>query len=121
MKYQKPLKCPYCKKELIKGEQKRYETLGEHVFNPNMREHPLRDTFVCTCEKSQGMYWDDWGDYYSKKYRSDCKEAINSGSWKCEKRFAREHMMRKTIIGKWILDLIAHVSYCIYRLKFREI
>jgi len=41
------MRCPKCKTELIKGKRKRYETLEEHVLDPNKSNYPLRPTFVC--------------------------------------------------------------------------
>ena len=44
------MRCPKCKKTLIKGKRKRYETLVEHVSNPNQKSYPLRPTYVCPNE-----------------------------------------------------------------------
>ncbi len=41
------MKCPHCKTELIKGEAKAYETLCEHVENPNDTTIRLRATYFC--------------------------------------------------------------------------
>jgi len=56
------MKCPYCKKKLVAGSLKRYETLGEHVMNPNQEYHPPRKTFICSCTPS--IFWDSFGDCY---------------------------------------------------------
>jgi len=39
--------CPFCKTQLIRGENKEYETGIEHVFNPNQEHFPVRSTWVC--------------------------------------------------------------------------
>lgn len=42
--------CPRCKNPLSKGKSKRYETLSEHVLNPNKYLYykpPLRPTLKC--------------------------------------------------------------------------
>ena len=41
-----PILCPACKKELNWGGSLRYQTLGEHVSNPN-RESPERSFYYC--------------------------------------------------------------------------
>jgi hypothetical protein len=116
------MKCPFCKRELVRGENRRYETLCDHVSNPNMTTHPLRPTFVCSCELSQYTFWDEWGDYYvtdydkapavknevRKKYGDKLNypvsgrvtpsynlHAICSGSWTGVRRAYREHLLRK--------------------------
>ena len=69
--------CPFCGKELTKGEKKRYETLIDHVDDPNRENYPLRDTWVCNCEKSKDGFWDMFGDYYSKHYVNENTNAID--------------------------------------------
>lgn len=61
------MKCPKCKTKLIEGEQKQYETLDEHVFNPNKEDYPLRPTYICTnknCEISKAGFYGIWGGFY---------------------------------------------------------
>ena len=68
------MKCPFCKTNLVPGEQKRFETLGEHVCNQNMVSHPLRNTFVCpneNCDYSSVSYWNEDGEFY---YTGDYKK-----------------------------------------------
>lgn len=59
--------CPCCKSEIIKGKAERYQTLDEHVSNPNSPS-PLRLTNVCSnefCEtRKHDIFWDDMGDMY---------------------------------------------------------
>jgi len=74
--YNVRMACPFCGKELTKGEQKKYETLCDHVSDPNMEDYPLRDTWVCTCEKSKDSFWDMFGDFYSKHYIGGKTDAI---------------------------------------------
>ena len=41
------MRWPKCKTTLVRGELKEYETLLEHVSNPNQEKFPLRDTYTC--------------------------------------------------------------------------
>lgn len=94
--------CPFCKKELKQGEKKKYETLYEHVLDPNEEEYerPLRPTFVCDCEMAKDSFWDDYGDFYSHNREQDYTnieyEALNSASRKSNQEFKeRERKRRK--------------------------
>jgi hypothetical protein len=64
----KKMYCPLCHSPLNNGKDKKYETLCEHVSDPNMEDYPLRPTFVCgkeTCEcHKQEVFWDESGDIY---------------------------------------------------------
>jgi len=40
------MRCPKCKATLVKGKPKRYETLLEHVSDPNQKLL-LRPTYIC--------------------------------------------------------------------------
>ena len=74
----KKMKCPFCGCFLLEGEQKRYETLCEHVSNPNQEYYPLRDTWVCNCEKSHNSFWDWYGDFYPDHFIQENTNAIIS-------------------------------------------
>jgi len=58
------MKCPFCKKTLIRGEDKEFETLLDHVSNPNAIKYPPRETFVCSCIISHDCFWDIDGAFY---------------------------------------------------------
>lgn len=60
------MRCPYCNSELKETTYREFETLSEHVTNPNRESFPLRKTFECVgkCEFSQDGFWDEWGAYY---------------------------------------------------------
>ena len=58
------MKCPFCKKKLQAGELKEFETVWEHVENPNYEDFPLRPTWFCDCEMSLDCFWDEWGEFY---------------------------------------------------------
>lgn len=80
------MRCTFCKKVLERGPHRRYETLADHVFNPNLRVHPLRPTFVCNCSQADGRFWNEHGHVYggrnprsaigSAAHRFDVTQAI---------------------------------------------
>jgi hypothetical protein len=82
------MKCPYCKNDLKKGLYRKFETLVDHVMNPNAEDYPFRETYVCSveCEKSENKFWDSYGDFYQMSYipydRNFIFEAIGSSSRK---------------------------------------
>lgn len=65
--------CRVCKTELVKGEEKCFETLCDHVSDPNGVYRPMRPTFECPnkdCIVNTVAvgFWDDYGDFYSENY-----------------------------------------------------
>ena len=76
------MKCPLCNQKLIKGKQKRLETLFDHicaeiVSNPNYI-YPLRDTYICCnpgCKSHlEKCFWDIDGYFYNSTYPSNLKK-----------------------------------------------
>ena len=61
-------RCPCCSSILEEGEKREFETLVDHVSTPNMISYPLRETLVCSCEKSKDMFWDSYGDCHRIEY-----------------------------------------------------
>lgn len=102
------MKCPFCKTELINGEEKKYDTSADHAFDPNYEyERPLRPTFVCpnyNCPCEGKKFWDEWGDFYGRTpkhlFGKILTEAIGSGSRKLSIRFDIQHKNR------WIEKMI---------------
>lgn len=41
------MRCPKCKATLIYAGKREYETLVDHVSNPNREKFPLRSTYIC--------------------------------------------------------------------------
>jgi len=79
------MKCCFCNKELVPGEQKEFETLEDHVSDPNATSYPLRNTFVCpyagcTSNVNYVGFWDDYGDFYSKEF-IDMGSHVAMDSW----------------------------------------
>jgi hypothetical protein len=61
-------KCPLCKAKIIKGKEQVYETLCDHVCDPNNDNLPKRVTYICSDEncktRQHDCFWDDSGDLY---------------------------------------------------------
>ena len=65
------MKCPFCGKMLVPGERKEFETILDHVFNPNAESYPLRPTWICDCEYSIDSFWDEDGHRYGGRNSFD--------------------------------------------------
>jgi len=64
--------CPFCKSRLVEGEEKKFETLLEHVdseYVSGARELPVRPTAVCIngdCPmQGQDVFWDEGGEFFA--------------------------------------------------------
>ena len=78
------MQCPKCKSELIKGEPKVYETILEHVSDPNNENLPKRATWECPTSCVKG-FWNRYGDYYGPDFKtSETHSAYNSPALKDE-------------------------------------
>ena len=74
-KKQLPLKCPFCKKDLKRGELKRIQNhYDKHIPG-------LHRMYECSCRKAKFATWDDDGYVYSYMHHHDDKYAINSRVW----------------------------------------
>lgn len=107
MKNNKPLRCPFCHKELVRGKQCKFETLSDHVSDPNMEDYPLRDTFICTCKESKDSFWDVSGDFYTKAYNYHSKStfAINSWAREFDEEYEKRDRLKRTWIGRLYLKI----------------
>lgn len=75
--------CPKCHKPLINGEKKRFETLCEHVEDPNEEfERPLRNTFICNNPQcpafNENIFWDESGAMYGHNFKFKFDNDLNS-------------------------------------------
>lgn len=80
------MRCPQCKTTLILSVEKvSYQTLGEHVCDPN-GDPPARTYFFCPeedCVLHDSAFWDDDGSFYSKTdvgnnwYRNNSIDVVN--------------------------------------------
>ena len=57
----KNMKCPYCKRNLLENTKLVYETLSDHVCDPNGTP-PERISYTCQC--SPGVFYGENGDVY---------------------------------------------------------
>lgn len=113
----KKMRCPFCKSILIKGEMQRYETLCDHVCDPNRNDYPLRETYICKCADANNSFWNDWGDFYSRTFRTGSRStsAINSGARKSEKNFAIEDKLIKIPGGRLFINICTKIDCARYR------
>jgi len=86
--------CPQCKTKLIRDVNREYETLCDHVCEPNKKIYPLRPSWKCPnkiCVNNSGkeyFFGIDGGKYggnFIKPY-----SAIYSFDWKMDKQHAAE-------------------------------
>lgn len=68
------MKYPFCRRLLRPGKLQYFETLSEHVCDPNGEDGDcgLRPTWECTCEiaKNAEAYWNEDGELYIGNYRN---------------------------------------------------
>lgn len=93
------MRCPKCKAELVEGGMQRYETMSEHVTDPNKKEYPLRPTWVCpnTCQGEAYFDPDGYGYRLPLGARLDVKggwTAIDSTARKIEMKILHEKEKR---------------------------
>jgi len=115
--------CPKCHKELISGEDKEFETLSEHVCDPNQESFPLRATWICVnknCPVSkENVFWDDNGEYYSWggliKFDNDLYSAYPSFARKMDIEIYKKGLQKQTYIHPvfmlWILKPMIEYNY----------
>jgi len=81
---QNKMKCPFCKRDLISGRPRLFETLSEHVCDPNGEDGDPgeRPTWECTCEYSRevGAYWNEDGEIYIDNYSTYSDRLTNYSS-----------------------------------------
>lgn len=62
--------CPCCKSPVEINGTERYETLLDHVSNPNREVYPERDKYQCTNDecitRKNDIFWDYHGDRYGR-------------------------------------------------------
>jgi hypothetical protein len=73
----KDWKCPVCKSEVKITSQESYETLLEHVEDPNKFSHPNRDAYRCINQEcicndpKHNVFWNYHGEMYGGFYIED--------------------------------------------------
>ena len=70
--------CPACKSKVIITGERKFETLSEHVSDPNMENYPLRDAYQCSDEncmtRKNNIFWDYMGDRYGYVKTVSCMD-----------------------------------------------
>lgn len=78
----KEMNCPKCHKRLVQGKDREFETLTDHICEPNREHYPLRPTFICNnpqCPASkEDLFWDEWGALYGYSRKLEFDNNINS-------------------------------------------
>jgi len=111
------MKCPACYTKLVAGKPELYQTLNEHVADPN-GECPPRPTYRCPGATWRRAYcpmvgfWDPDGDYY---YGFVCRipehtEALGSMQAEIRTELAEQQRManvwhrrlRQSLVMRWI-------------------
>lgn len=60
-------KCPHCSRHLKIGPLKLFSTRSELAEDPQHTATEKRETFVCTCTKTQGLWWNSVGEVIAPK------------------------------------------------------
>ncbi len=63
----KMMRCPKCGGKLVQGPSLEFETLAEHIWDPNKEEYPPRPTFWCKngyCKTKGKGFFSGYGEYY---------------------------------------------------------
>jgi len=77
------MKCPKCLSELVRIENKLYETLEEHVSMPNMEHNIKRRAYSCPKGCIKGFF-DPSGAGYGTFEFGKSYNAVNSLSWRID-------------------------------------
>jgi hypothetical protein len=75
------MRCPKCKVTLVDGGKRKYETLSEHVEDPNKEDYPLRDSYICPNQCfGKDSFFNYEGAIYDVKFPfpSNCFSALDS-------------------------------------------
>lgn len=114
--------CPKCRTLLIKGKDREFETLSDHVCDPNKEHYPLRPTWICNnvkCECSEDdIFWEEMGDYYGNckiKFDNDLHSAYPSFSRKMDIEIYKKGLKSKIYLPPflmlWFLQPMIEFTY----------
>jgi hypothetical protein len=91
------MKCPFCEKDLVVGKPRLFETLYEHVCDPNGEDEDPgeRPAWVCTCEHAVEIdaFWDESGDIYTNS--RECMTVYHSAIDSMARKIDIEMNLRK--------------------------
>ena len=118
------LHCPYCNNELIQGEDQKFETLSDHVSDPNREDYPKRRTWICDnheCPVSldSEAFWDDSGDFYGwpkgYKFKDDLDSAYPSIARQLDIEIYKKGLKSQKLLSPafmlWILQPMIEYNY----------
>lgn len=116
------LHCPKCHKPLIYGNDEEFETLTDHVCDPNASHRPLRPTLVCNnvdCIVSKGdNFWDEGGDFYGHSridFKDDISSAYPSHARQMDIKIYKKGLKKKTYLHPalmlWVLEPVIEYNY----------
>jgi hypothetical protein len=103
----KKYRCPFCKAKLKLGKPRLYETLTEHIMDPNGEygNPGERPTWECDCILSEYCWWGFDGRLYTDLEMSQNhhhlisviknSEAINSLCWEVEKKILEKREQKQ--------------------------
>lgn len=116
-KYKDTMFCPYCGSPLIKsGQQRRMETLSEHVANPNGTA-TLKDEYICSAE---GLFEHQYLSKDEPDERLGCEFGILhswNGGWEKGGSYSSDYwhklyaMTKENIVNKRVIDAYLHEDY----------
>jgi hypothetical protein len=103
--------CPMCYEKLQNGEERKFETLTDHVCDPNREDYPLRPTWICTnakceCGLSNDIFWDETGDIYGGfklKFPDDRDSAYPSHSRKSDIEIYKKGLKKQTYLPAFLM------------------
>ena len=104
------MRCPECFALLHSIGLRHYETLIEHVSDPNA-DWPAKEAFGCISEGcslrnlTSGTFYDDLGDVYSRSYDMPHKQAVFSWAWWYDLKRPYRDFMNRTGLGLKLLRL----------------
>lgn len=127
---QKPdhMSCSFCKTILQSGPEQKYETLLDHVEDPNAEDYPLRETWICPNEgciiHKSNSFFDSYGDLYvGRQWTYEPDQRIPSaafGSWAWN---AQRHIEFQSTTLYKILTFPAGGVFCwlgLHKAHYRE-
>jgi hypothetical protein len=118
------MKCPFCKSKLVRGENREFENICDHVMNPNQENYPLRPTLICSCSISHDCFWDNQGGFYMGRDSVSYKEMAKYkgshsalGSWERwqDKEFSFARKIKPLMIfSKYKYDTSGKISRWVF-------
>ena len=117
-KYKDTMFCPYCGSPLIKsGNQKRMETLSEHISDPNGTPS-LKDEYICGAEgimnyqyllsRSDNRLGCEFGILHSWNGGWEKGNSYTSSYWNVLYELSKQSIVNKRVIDEWFHEDYQH-------------